>query len=168
MEALPPQTRRAPARHRNAKIQTFPLLQLFQTEEALEEGSLYTPNTWSPHYSHRNTAPAQLKATLERINGSIKRVIMNQRSSQDLLCVARLRCSTGGFTHPPPTAAEFRRFCLPNGRRRSWSQIWHASVPGGGGKAVQRGHLLSQVLVRDAKSAAIQAPSPLIIPQSGR
>lgn len=47
-------------------------------------------------------------------------------------------------------------------------RIWRASIPGGGGKAVQRGRLLSQVLVRDAKSAAIRAPSPLISSKSGR
>lgn len=86
MEALLLQTRRAPARHHNAKIQTILsssfFIQLRPSEmEVLKKGSFYM-HLQGPRYSCRNTASIQLKTTLERINESIKQVIMNKRSTQ--------------------------------------------------------------------------------------
>lgn len=140
MEALLLQTRRAPAQHHNAKIQTFLsssfFIQLIPSEmEVLKKGSFYM-HLQGPHYSCRNTASIQLKTTLERRNESIKQVIMNERSTQNLLCVPRLWlcgwCGTGRFTDPPWTAVEFWHFCLQDGRSRSQTQTWHLSIYGGG------------------------------------
>lgn len=87
---------RSPSQRQNPDVSLLELVHPAHTSRdgSVEKRQLLRAPTWpylcSCDCSYRNAASIQLKTIPERINPSIKWVIMNKRSTQDLLCVPRL------------------------------------------------------------------------------